>query len=67
MSGFDEDNIFGKGVFNEMFDQYFTGDSFLNPLVDMEDNLLFVANVTFEPAAETTGTYTMLQMEEGKC
>jgi len=49
MSSFDEDNIFGKGVFNEMFDEYFTGDSFLNPLVDMEDNLLFVANVTFEP------------------
>ena len=49
MSSFDDDNIFGKGVFNEMFDEYFTGDSFLNPLVDMEDNLLFVANVTFEP------------------
>lgn len=49
MSSFDDDNIFGKGVFNEMFDEYFTGDSFLNPLVDMDDNLLFVANVTFEP------------------
>jgi quercetin dioxygenase-like cupin family protein len=49
MSSFDEENIFGKGVFNEMFDEYFTGDSFLNPLVDVEDNLLFVANVTFEP------------------
>ena len=49
MSSFNEDNIFGKGVFNEMFDEYFTGDSFLNLLVDSEDNLLFVANVTFEP------------------
>lgn len=49
MSSFDEENIFGKGAFNEMFDEYFTGESFLNPLVDMEDNLLFVANVTFEP------------------
>lgn len=49
MSSFDDENIFGKGAFNEMFDEYFTGESFLNPLVDMEDNLLFVANVTFEP------------------
>lgn len=49
MSDFDEKNIFGKGVFNEAFDQYFTGDSFLNPLVDVEDNLAFIANVTFEP------------------
>ncbi|WP_296875278.1 cupin domain-containing protein [uncultured Methanobrevibacter sp.] len=49
MSSFDDENIFGKGEFNEMFDEYFTGKSFLNPLVDMEDNLLFVANVTFEP------------------
>ena len=49
MSSFDEDNIFGKGIFNAMFDEYFTGDSFLNPLVDSKDNLLFVANVTFEP------------------
>lgn len=49
MSSFENENIFGKGEFNEMFDEYFTGKSFLNPLVDMEDNLLFVANVTFEP------------------
>ena len=49
MSSFEDENIFGKGEFNEMFDEYFTGKSFLNLLVDMEDNLLFVANVTFEP------------------
>lgn len=49
MSDFDEKNIFGKGIFNDAFAQYFTGDSFLNPLVDFEDNLLFIANVTFEP------------------
>lgn len=49
MTSFDEENIFGKGVFNEAFDEYFTGDSFLNPLVDVEDNLAFIANVTFEP------------------
>ncbi|MEE1133976.1 MAG: cupin domain-containing protein [Methanobrevibacter sp.] len=49
MSSFEDENIFGKGEFNEMFDEYFTGKSFLNLLVDMEDNLLFAANVTFEP------------------
>ena len=49
MSDFDKENIFGKGVPNDAFAQYFIGDSFLNPLVDFEDNLLFIANVTFEP------------------
>ena len=49
MTDFDDENIFGKGVFNEMFDEYFIGKSYLNPLVDMEDNLAFIANVTFEP------------------
>lgn len=49
MSDFDKENIFGKGEFNEMFDEYFIGKSYLNPLVDMQDNLMFIANVTFEP------------------
>ena len=49
MSDFDTQNIFGKGAFNEAFDEYFTGKSYLNPLVDIEDNLMFIANVTFEP------------------
>ena len=46
---FEKENIFGKGNPNDAFAQYFIGNSFLNPLVDFEDNLLFVANVTFEP------------------
>ena len=49
MSDFDTQNIFGKGAFNEAFDEYFTGKSYLNPLVDIGDNLMFIANVTFEP------------------
>ena len=49
-SDFDKANIFKKGSPNDAFAQYFKGNSFLNPLVDFEDNLLFVANVTFEPA-----------------
>lgn len=48
-NNFDEENIFGKGSANDAFAQYFKGNSFLNPLVDFEDNLLFLANVTFEP------------------
>ena len=47
---FDKNNIFGKGQSNDAFSQYFKGNSYLNPLVDFEDNLIFVANVTFEPA-----------------
>lgn len=49
MSDFDSENIFGKGVSNDAFAEYFIGQSYLNPLVDFEDNLIFVANVTFEP------------------
>ena len=46
---FEKENIFGIGNPNDAFAQYFVGNSFLNPLVDFEDNLLFIANVTFEP------------------
>ena len=49
MSDFDEKNIFGKGAPNDAFAEFFIGNSYLNPLVDFEDNLLFIANVTFEP------------------
>ncbi|MBQ2665235.1 cupin domain-containing protein [Methanobrevibacter sp.] len=49
MSDFDAKNIFGKGSPNDAFAEFFIGKSYLNPLVDFEDNLLFVANVTFEP------------------
>ena len=49
MSDFDTQNIFGKGAFNEAYDEYFIGKSYLNPLVDIGDNLMFIANVTFEP------------------
>ncbi|WP_458405199.1 cupin domain-containing protein [Methanobrevibacter sp.] len=48
MENFDKENVFGKGFPNDAFAQYFKGQSFLNPLVDGK-NILFVANVTFEP------------------
>ncbi|WP_405298059.1 cupin domain-containing protein [Methanobrevibacter sp.] len=46
---FDKENVFGLGIPNEMFAQYFIGNSYLNPLVDIENTNIFVANVTFEP------------------
>ncbi len=42
-------NVFGKGAFNEGYKEYFTGNSYLNPLVD-KTSPLFLANVTFEPS-----------------
>ena len=46
---FDKENIFGLGSPNDAFAQYFIGQSFLNPLVDIEDTDIILANVTFEP------------------
>lgn len=46
---FDKENVFGKGVPNITFSKYFTGDSFLNPLVSPEKTGLSLINVTFEP------------------
>ncbi|WKY44354.1 cupin domain-containing protein [Eubacteriaceae bacterium ES2] len=46
---FDVVNVFGKGVENTMFAQYFIGESFLNPLTEFGKAPLFMANVTFEP------------------
>lgn len=46
---FDKDNVFGLGNFNEGFKEYFSGESFLNPLTNPKECPLFLANVTFEP------------------
>lgn len=46
---FDKENVFGLGKTNEAFAQYFIGNSYLNPLTDMNKTSLFLANVTFEP------------------
>ena len=45
---FEKVNAFGTGTANTAYAQYFTGDSFLNPLTNPEGGL-FAANVTFEP------------------
>ena len=46
---FEKQNVFGTGMENSMFAQYFIGNSFLNPLTDPKSCPVFMANVTFEP------------------
>ncbi|MGI6028318.1 MAG: cupin domain-containing protein [Candidatus Heteroscillospira sp.] len=46
---FEQANIFGKGFPNDAYAQYFTGNSFLNPLTNPQECPVFLANVTFEP------------------
>ena len=46
---FEKANMFGNGVPNEMFSEYFIGSSFLNPLVKPGQCPVFLSNVTFEP------------------
>ena len=48
---FNRKNVFGKGEANEEYSQYFTGKSFLNPLVNPENDEAGVMNVTFEPGS----------------
>ena len=45
---FDKENVFGLGTFNEAYKEYFTGNSYLNPLTNPKETI-FLANVTFEP------------------
>ena len=46
---FEKQNVFGTGVENTGFAQYFIGNSYLNPLTDPKNCAVFMANVTFEP------------------
>ena len=46
---FEKENVFGLGEPNVNFAKYFIGNSYLNPLTDMNKTSLFIANVTFEP------------------
>jgi len=46
---FNMQNVFGKGIENTAFAQYFTGNSHLNPLTEFGEYPMFFANVTFEP------------------
>lgn len=46
---FEQRNIFGKGQENAGFAEYFSGMSYLNPLMEPRESSVFLANVTFEP------------------
>lgn len=46
---FEKTNFFKRGEFNSAYAQYFTGNSYLNPLTDPKETAVFLANVTFEP------------------
>lgn len=46
---FNEINVFGLGTPNDAYAQYFSGQSFLNPLTNPQKTAVFLANVTFEP------------------
>lgn len=48
-SEFNAANVFGKGNPNAAFAQYFSGESFLNPLTDFQNGEFPLFNVTFEP------------------
>lgn len=45
---FEKQSVFGMGNANTAYAQYFSGESFLNPLTKPETGV-FLANVTFEP------------------
>lgn len=46
---FEKINMFGTGIENINYAQYFTGNSFLNLLVNPQKSPLLMFNVTFEP------------------
>ena len=58
--------LFGLGKPNTAYAQYFTGESFLNPLTD-PTKTVFLANVTFSPACRTTGTSTTRSPAAASC
>ena len=51
---FDEANVFGQGIPNDMFARYFVGNSYLNPLTDFQNGDLPLFNVTFEPGCRNS-------------
>lgn len=55
---FEKENVFGLGVENSAYAQYFMGVSYLNPLTDPNETV-FLANVSFEPGSATIGISIM--------
>lgn len=48
-AAFDEANVFGTGVPNDAYAEFFVGQSFLNPLTQPGEAPVGLSNVTFEP------------------
>lgn len=46
---FEQQDMFGIGAPNDAFAQYFSGQSYLKPLMEFGASPVFLANVTFEP------------------
>ena len=46
---FDKANKFGTGESNDAFAEYFVGQSFLQPIAQLDEAGWVIANVTFEP------------------
>ena len=46
---FQRQNVFGLGEPNSAYAQYFSGNSYLNPLTVPGECAVFLANVSFEP------------------
>lgn len=58
--------LFGLGAPNTAYAQYFTGESFLNPLTD-PTKTVFLANVTFSPACRNNCTSTTRSPATASC
>lgn len=59
---FEKSNMFGTGVPNTGYAQYFIGDSFLNPLTDPKTGL-YGANVKHWHGAKKNSWFSHLAME----
>ncbi|MFV0466532.1 MAG: cupin domain-containing protein [Lachnospiraceae bacterium] len=49
---FEKANMFGTGLPNDGYAEYFSGASFLNPLTERGTCPVFLANITFEPGCK---------------
>ena len=63
---FDKNNVFGLGELNVNFAQYFTGNSYLNPLAIDNEAKISLFNVTFEPGCRNNWLFIILLMVEVK-
>ena len=61
---FEKANMFGLGSLNEAYAQYFTGNSFLNPLTNPKKQQYFWQISPLSRAAETTGIFITQKAEE---